>query len=429
MSAKNIGGNWYIYTGGKTTFIKTNESNESNESNNSGIVCDKKHDFSEVYSKSIDGVVHITNYKYAEFKYEDDDSIYITYNRASGTGFYTNIKNGYIVTAAHVVKPHDLTLETLKASEWVTEPKDEYIITDYLQNKMIYAKLIGVDYVTDIAVLKLNDNIPSFKTLKFRDSRDVKIGEHCLVLGNPSSHFIRSVSAGVVRDNKALDLAELPESVMTDADIIEGNSGGPLIDIDGNVIGIVSYSTKHNGGCIASHIVIDSVKYFIENEEENTITRLNKGYLGAKIIPVSNAANLKKAEFFSKITEPYPNVKFPDDYDKSTGYMVYWEDIENSIFYDNNINFPKPFDIIEEVSINDEEYIKVGADNEDFPLRTIIHLAGFQGAIKFKYRKATEKYKDLYESINIELKLIPEHNNHMFTSYVSNIEKVIKKLN
>ena len=417
-------GNWYIYTGGKTTHIGTQEK----EIDSTITSHTNTKDFSEIYSHTIDGVVHITNYKYAEFKYEGDDSIYITYNRSSGTGFYTNLKNGYIVTAAHVIKPHDLTLEDLGASEWITEPKEEYIITDYVLNRMINATIVGIDYVSDVAVLKLNDGLVSLKTLAFRDSRNVKIGEHCLVLGNPSSHFIRSISAGVVRDNKALDLAELPESVMTDADIISGNSGGPLIDVNGNVIGIVSYSTDQNGGCVASYLASRIVEYFLNNEQNGKIINFDKGYLGAKIIPVSNAANMKRAEFFSKIKEPYPEVQFPKDYDKSSGYMVYWHDIENSIFFDADANFPKPFDIIEYVSINNDEYIKIGADNEDYPLRTIIHLARSGSLIRFKYRKALEKYSEIYESINIKLDSFPEDKDMIFTNYVSNSDKTIEKL-
>jgi len=108
---------------------------------------------------------------------------------------------------------------------------------------------------------------------------------------------------------------------------------------------------------------------------------------------------------------------------------VHWDDVENSIFFDSNANFPKQFDIIEHVSINNGEYTKIGADNEDYPLRTIIHLDKSKSLIRFKYRKALEKYSQVYESINIALDSFPKNKDTIFTNYVNNSETVIKKLN
>ena len=148
-------------------------------------------------------------------------------------------KDGFIITNAHVV-------------EGATEIK--VILTD---TRQFDAKVIGIDTGHDIAVIKIEgDNLPF---ALFGDSDELIIGEWAIALGNPYGFLIKdskpSVSVGVISAINR-DFAENKDGkiyrhmVQTDAAINQGNSGGPLVNVYGEIIGINTFIFSESGGSI-----------------------------------------------------------------------------------------------------------------------------------------------------------------------------------
>lgn len=175
----------------------------------------------------------------------------IPYNiKGIGSGVIFN-KDGYILTNSHVV-------------EDATEIK--VILTD---NRQYDGKIVGIDSVHDIAVLKVDGNDLPFARLG--KSAELIIGEWAIAVGNPYGFLIKdskpSVSVGVISAVNR-DFAENEQGkiyrrmIQTDAAINQGNSGGPLVNIYGEVVGINTFIFSESGGNIgiAFSIPIDRVK-------------------------------------------------------------------------------------------------------------------------------------------------------------------------
>jgi serine protease Do len=156
-----------------------------------------------------------------------------------GTGFLIS-PDGYIVTNNHVAG------------------NAEEIIVTMSGGKKYDAEIIGTDAATDIALLKINSD-EEFPYLRFSDSDDIVIGEWAIALGNPFGLFDLNakptVTVGVV-SNKGLNLFHEYENtqtvykdmIQTDAAISSGNSGGPLVNSNGELIGMntMIYSTSQS---------------------------------------------------------------------------------------------------------------------------------------------------------------------------------------
>ena len=146
--------------------------------------------------------------------------------RGEGSGFIVS-HDGYILTNAHVVDHANLV--TVK-------------LTDRREFK---AKVVGVDAASDVALIKIDaKNLP---TVKIGDSKNAKVGEWVVAIGSPFG-FENSVTAGIVSAKSR----SLPESnypfIQTDVAVNPGNSGGPLFNLAGEVIGINSQIYSRTGG-------------------------------------------------------------------------------------------------------------------------------------------------------------------------------------
>jgi serine protease Do len=146
--------------------------------------------------------------------------------RGQGSGFIVS-PDGYIITNAHVVDHAD------EVSIRLTDRR-EY-----------RAKVIGIDKTTDIAVLKIDaKNLP---VVKVGDSRNAKVGEWVVAIGSPFG-FENSVTAGIV-SAKSRSLPDSPAPFLqTDVAVNPGNSGGPLFNLAGDVIGVNSQIYSRSGG-------------------------------------------------------------------------------------------------------------------------------------------------------------------------------------
>lgn len=189
-----------------------------------------------------------------------------------GSGFIFDPK-GYILTNNHVVSGATDIRVTL---------------SDQSQLK---AKLVGADKGTDVAVLKIETDKP-LAALDLGNSDSLLVGDWALAIGNPfpQEHLDRTVTVGVVsgkgRSNLRFGGEETPDYqdyIQTDAAINQGNSGGPLVDIHGQVVGINSAIASPSGGNvgIGFAIPINLVKEILPNLMQTG--KVERGWLGVSL--------------------------------------------------------------------------------------------------------------------------------------------------
>lgn len=183
-----------------------------------------------------------------------------------GSGFIV-AKEGYIFTNAHVVEGADIVKVGLN------------------NNKTYVAKVIGVDKKVDVAVVKIDAPSEDLKPVDFGDSRKLQIGEWVLAIGNPFA-LQNTVTTGIVsakgrRDQFGGDSYQ--DFIQTDAAVNPGNSGGPLVNLRGEVIGINSSIYTRTGGFMGVSFAIPinmAVKVAEDLIYEGKVTR---GFLGIGI--------------------------------------------------------------------------------------------------------------------------------------------------
>ena len=181
---------------------------------------------------------------------------------ALGSGFIIDAK-GTVITNNHVIKGA------------------EDILVRVNGDKEYSAKIIGSDPLSDIAVLQI-DSKDKFIPVKFGDSDKARIGDWVIAIGNPFG-LGGTVTSGIISArNRAIGLTRYEDYIQTDASINQGNSGGPLFNMDGNVIGI-NTAILGQSGSIGIGFAIPS------NNAEKVIDQLIKygetkrGWLGVRI--------------------------------------------------------------------------------------------------------------------------------------------------
>ena len=154
-----------------------------------------------------------------------------------GSGFVIDAEKGYIVTNNHVIVGEDPN----------SPPADEIKVT--LQNEKTYtATIVGRDVLADVAVLKIQPT-PDLVAVTWGDSNAARVGEWVLAIGEPFA-LSGTVSAGIISARNRDIGGRYDNYIQTDASINKGNSGGPLFDMKGEVIGITSLIYSPSGGSI-----------------------------------------------------------------------------------------------------------------------------------------------------------------------------------
>ncbi|MFY0662357.1 MAG: Do family serine endopeptidase [Shimia sp.] len=185
---------------------------------------------------------------------------------ALGSGFVISA-DGFVVTNNHVI-----------------EGADE-ILVEFFEGGELPAKVIGTDKNTDIALLKVESDEP-LDFVVFGNSDTARVGDWVMAMGNPLGQGF-SVSAGIVSQRGRSLSGAYDDYIQTDAAINRGNSGGPLFNMDGDVIGVNTAILSPNGGSIgigfsmASNVVtkvVDQLKEFGETR---------RGWLGVRIQDVT----------------------------------------------------------------------------------------------------------------------------------------------
>ena len=272
------------------SFINTSGINSVQYSSNVGSP-----DLTFAAKKSINAVVHVKNTSIVnesdswalQFFYGDES------RKRVGTGSGVIISpDGYIITNHHVI-----------------ENSSEVIVTTN-DNKEYEAIIVGSDEVTDVAVLKIDSN-EKFEYILFGDSENSQIGEWVLAVGNPYN-LNSTVTAGII-SSKSRDLNEYDQInqsfIQTDAAVNVGNSGGALVNINGELIGINTAIQSMTGGFVGYSFAIpsDIVRKIFEDILE--YGDVQKGLLGVRGIALkssySRQLNLTDTEgFYIDIIEP-----------------------------------------------------------------------------------------------------------------------------
>jgi serine protease Do len=197
-----------------------------------------------------------------------------------GSGFIIN-KNGTVITNNHVI--HNAEDILVKVG-----------------NKEFSAKVIGADPYSDLAVLKMNTS-EKFTPVNFGDSDKARVGDWVVAIGNPFG-LGGTVTSGIISArNRDINLTRYDDFIQTDASINQGNSGGPLFNLNGEVIGInTAIIAPGQAGSIGIGFAIPS------NAASNVIDQLleygetRRGWLGVRIQEVSKeiaeVEKLKKPE-------------------------------------------------------------------------------------------------------------------------------------
>jgi len=197
---------------------------------------------------------------------------------ALGSGFIINIK-GIVITNNHVIQGA------------------EDIVVRVGEDKEYKAKIIGADPLSDIAVLQIESK-EKFIPVKFGDSDKARIGDWVIAIGNPFG-LGGTVTSGIISArNRSIGLSRYEDYIQTDASINQGNSGGPLFDMNGDVIGINTAILGQSGSIgIGFSIPSNSAKKVIDQLIEFGETK--RGWLGVRIQVVT-----KEIADVEKLDEP-----------------------------------------------------------------------------------------------------------------------------
>lgn len=232
-------------------------------------------------------------------KLKDNGTSIFLMNAANDLGLGTGIivsKKGYILTNEHVSGDKDC---------YVTMPN----------GNVTKAEVVWYDKNLDLSILKINEKINSYAYLG--NSEDTKIGEEVYAIGNPIGYeFQRTVTFGIISAlNRTIKLEEnndyvyMSNLIQTDATINPGNSGGPLVNKQGQVVGINSVKITSAEG-MGFAIPINIVKPIIEKLDSNG--KFEEAYLGiftydSAVIPYLNKnINIKNGIYIEKIYEDGP---------------------------------------------------------------------------------------------------------------------------
>ena len=271
------------------------------KSTTSGDVYRIQDAFSNVYERTKDSVVNIRTKKTIIVNTYNplEELLFGTSGRRQikkesgslGSGFIVS-NDGYVMTNNHVIDgANEIFVKLSDGNEYS-------------------AKFIGGSPEIDIAILKINSN-KKFVPLKFENSDNIKIGHWAIAFGNPLG-LNSSMTVGVIGalGRSSLGIEQVENFIQTDAAINQGNSGGPLLDINGNVIGVNTAIFSTTGGSIGISFAIPS--NLAQNVKDSIIKtgKFERPYLGISIADLSSIpANQQKPPYSYGV---YVNKVFPN---------------------------------------------------------------------------------------------------------------------
>jgi serine protease Do len=185
-----------------------------------------------------------------------------------GSGFIID-PSGLVVTNNHVIADAD---------------EVSVILND---GTTLKAEILGRDTKTDLALLKVNAAAP-LKAVKFGDSDKLRLGEWVIAIGNPFS-LGGTVTAGIVSArNRDIQSGPYDNYIQTDAAINRGNSGGPLFNLNGEVIGVNTAIISPSGGSIGIGFAVPSKSALAVIDQLREFKEVRRGWLGVRIQQVTD---------------------------------------------------------------------------------------------------------------------------------------------
>jgi serine protease Do len=189
-------------------------------------------------------------------------------SQSLGSGFVVD-PSGIVITNNHVVGD---------ANE---------IMVIFTDGRKLKAKVIGKDSKVDVAVLKVESDKP-LKTVKFGDSDKMRVGDGVMAVGNPFG-LGETVTAGIISArNRNIDSGPYDDFLQTDASINKGNSGGPLFNLQGEVIGINTAILSPSGGSIGIGFATPAASVIPVIAQLEQFHETRRGWLGVRIQPVDD---------------------------------------------------------------------------------------------------------------------------------------------
>jgi len=162
------------------------------------------------------------------------------------------------------------------------------IVVIFTDGRKLKATIVGKDPKVDVAVLKVESDKP-FKTVKFGDSDKARVGDGVMAVGNPFG-LGETVTSGILSArNRNIDSGPYDDFLQTDASINKGNSGGPLFNLQGEVIGINTAILSPSGGSIGIGFATPSASVVPVIDQLEKFHETRRGWLGVRIQPVDDA--------------------------------------------------------------------------------------------------------------------------------------------
>jgi serine protease Do len=219
-----------------------------------------------------------------------------------GSGFIIS-SDGFVVTNNHVISPPD------------TRAKLESITITLPDGSEYEAELVGADAASDLAVLKIKSN-KAFPFVRFGDSSAARVGDWVVAIGNPFG-LGGTVTSGIISAvyRNTGQGGAYDRYIQTDASINRGNSGGPLFDMRGNVIGINNAIFSPSGGSVGIGFAIPAEIAAPIVEQLKAGREIERGYLGVQLAPINEdfAASLglekRRGEFVQTVQDDSPAAK------------------------------------------------------------------------------------------------------------------------
>jgi serine protease Do len=188
---------------------------------------------------------------------------------AQGSGFVVDGKEGLIVTNNHVI-----------------DGADEIIINFNDGTKLNVEKILGKDTKTDLALLKVTPKRP-LAQVSFGSSSKLKVGDWVMAIGNPFG-LGGSVSVGIISaKQRDINTGPYDDFLQTDAAINKGNSGGPLFNMDGEVIGVNTAIISPSGGSIGIGFAVPSDSAVVVLDQLRQFGETRRGWLGVNVQTVT----------------------------------------------------------------------------------------------------------------------------------------------
>ena len=196
-----------------------------------------------IYHNSVPAVVNVSNIKIADSFFYGKVEV----PQGMGSGFVWD-ESGHIITNFHVV-----------------QGGNSFVVTFHNDKKQYKAEVVGVAPKKDIAVLKLIEQPKNLKAIQVGSSQDLLVGQMALAIGNPFG-LDHSISQGIIsalgRKINGIGGVKIHDMIQTDAAINQGNSGGPLLNSKGELIGMntMIFSTSGSSSGLGFAVPVDTIK-------------------------------------------------------------------------------------------------------------------------------------------------------------------------